>query len=67
MVRQGLGVSILPELLVKNYSGGTVALELDPPQSRMIGMGLPQVKTASPVTQNFVRYVREYVETIKAE
>jgi len=61
MVSEGLGVSILPALLLRNYKGQAVALPLDPPQYRMLGMGVPQVKTASPVTRNFMRYVQRYV------
>ena len=64
MVRLGLGVSILPELVVKHYSGGTAALELDPPRYRMLGMGVPQMKAVSPVTQNFMRYVRAFVKEL---
>lgn len=66
MVRLGLGVSILPELLVKNYENGTVAMEMDPPQYRMLGMGVPQMKAASPVTRNFMRYVQEFVKSLEA-
>lgn len=62
MVTEGLGVSILPELLLQNYSHHAVALPIDPPQERILGMGVPQVKTASPVTRNFMEYVRRYVE-----
>ena len=65
MVRAGLGVSILPELLLKNYSGGAVAVELDPARSRLLGMGVPQLKASSPVTRNFMRYVQEYVKTLE--
>ena len=61
MVGMGLGVSILPELLVKNYSGGTAVLELDPPVSRTLGMGVPQLKTLSPVTKCFMKYVEDFV------
>ena len=61
MVTKGLGVSILPELLLRNYKNDAVALPMDPPQYRMLGMGVPQVKNAPPVTQNFMRYVQEYV------
>ena len=68
MVTEGLGISILPELLLSNYSHQAVALPLDPPQVRMLGMGIPQVKTASPVTQNFMGYVQRYIErTIKKD
>ena len=68
MVTEGLGISILPELLLSNYGHQAVALPLDPPQVRMLGMGIPQVKTASPVTQNFMGYVQRYIErTIKKD
>lgn len=62
MVTEGLGVSILSELLLENYSHHAAALPMDPPQERILGMGVPQVKTASPVTRNFMEYVRRYVE-----
>jgi len=65
MVTEGLGVSVLPELLLKNYGHTAVALPIDPPQERMLGMGVPNLKTASPATRNFMRYVERYVrETI---
>ena len=62
MVGMGLGVSILPELLVKNYAGGTSVLELDPAVSRTLGMGVPQLKAVSPVTKSFMKYVEQYVK-----
>lgn len=62
MVTEGLGVSVLPELLLKNYSHHAAALPMDPPQERLLGMGVPQVRAASPVTRNFMRYVQRYVE-----
>jgi DNA-binding transcriptional LysR family regulator len=65
MVTAGLGVSILPELLLRNYSNNTVPVPLEPAQHRIIGMGVPQVKTASPVTRNFMRYIQDYVKTLK--
>lgn len=61
MVTEGLGVSILPQLLLEHYSHSAVARPLDPPQERMLGMGVLNLKTASPVTQNFIRYVERYV------
>ncbi len=62
MVAEGLGVSILSELLLRHYPNGAVALPIEPTQSRMLGMGVPQVKAASPVTRNFMRYIQEYVK-----
>jgi len=64
MVAAGLGVSILPELLLRNYCNDAVAMPMDPPQFRVLGMGVPQVRTASPVTRNFMQYVQNYVNKI---
>ena len=64
MVAAGLGVSIMPELLLRNYSNRTVAVPLAPAQYRIIGMGVPQLKTASPVTRNFMRYIQDYVKEL---
>jgi len=61
MVTEGLGVSILPELLLQNYGHNAVALPMDPPQERMLGMGVPQLRTASPVTRNFMRYIERHI------
>ena len=65
MVAQGLGVSILPDLQLEHYTHCAVALPMDPPQERMLGLGVPQMKTASPVTQNFIQYVKRYVAAMK--
>lgn len=61
MVTQGLGISILPELLLKNYRHQAVALPLKPAQDRMLGIGVPQMKAMSPVTRIFIQYVKQYV------
>ena len=65
MVTEGLGVSILSELLLRNYSHQAVALPMEPAQVRVLGMGVPQVKTASPVTRNFMGYVQRYIQRIE--
>ena len=66
MVTEGLGVSILPELLLKNYNHRAVAMPIEPAQERVLGIGVPQLKSASPVTRNFIRNVEQYVaEKIK--
>lgn len=60
LVAEGLGVSILPELLLRNYHSTAVAMPMDPPQYRMLGMGVPQLRNVSPATKSFIRYVRRY-------
>ena len=67
LVAEGLGVAIMPELILRNYRNDAVAIPLDPPQYRTLGMGVSQVKTASPVTRNFMKYVQDYVKDLKQE
>ena len=62
LVTAGMGVSILPELILRNYQNDAVAMPMDPPQYRVLGMGVPQLKALSPVTRNFMRYVQEYAK-----
>lgn len=64
MVAEGLGVSILPEMLLRNYRSDAVAMPMLPAQHRIVGMGVPQIQSASPVTRNFMRYVQEGVRKI---
>ena len=45
MVEQGLGISILPELLLKNAPYHLEVRELDPPATRQIGVAC---KTPTP-------------------
>ena len=64
MVAQGLGMSVLADLLLRNYPNDAVALPMEPPQYRMLGMGVPRMKAASPMTRNFMRYVQDYVKQL---
>lgn len=67
MVTQGLGISILPELLLENYGHQAVALPLEPAQDRMLGIGVPQMKAMSPVTRMFIQYVKQYVLNLQTQ
>ena len=58
-------MSILPQLLLENYSHKAVALPMEPAQERTLGLGVPQIKTASPVTLNFIQYVKRYIQGMK--
>ena len=61
MVECGLGVSIMPELLLKNCSEGVRCLPLDPPASRTIGLCLPDADRAGPATRRFAERACEWV------
>ena len=52
----------LPELLLRHYQAGTVSVPLKPAQYRTLGIGVPRQAAASPAVQNFMGYVRAYVE-----
>ena len=53
MVRQGLGVSIVPELLLENYKDQIEARQLEPAATRTIAMAIPG-EDPSPAVMAFV-------------
>ena len=57
MVESGLGVSILPELILRRIPYHIVAKELDVPACREIGLALRDRKTASLAVQRFLNYL----------
>lgn len=62
MIECGLGVSIMPELLLKNCSDGVRCLPLDPPASRTIGLCLPDADRAGPATRRFAESACDWVK-----
>ena len=61
MVEQGLGVSIMPELLLSGRSDNVRIMELTPPASRTIGLCLPDADRAGPATLRFADCVSDWV------
>ena len=61
MVEQGLGVSIMPELLLSGRSDNVRIMELTPPASRTIGLCLPDADRAGPATARFAQCVSDWV------
>ena len=60
MVEQGLGVSIMPELLLSGRSDNVRIMELTPPASRTIGLCLPDADRAGPATARFAQCVSDW-------
>ena len=58
MVESGLGVAILPELILKRVPYKIIAKELDVPAYREIGLTLRSKKTASLAVKRFVEYLQ---------
>lgn len=57
MVESGLGISILPELILKRIPYRIVAKELEVPAYRQIGLALRDKKTASLAVKRFLEYL----------
>ncbi|MEP7287789.1 MAG: LysR family transcriptional regulator [Chloroflexota bacterium] len=55
MVREGLGITLLPRMMLPAKLDGIVALPLDPPQHIEIGLGIKARAMASPVAKLFVQ------------
>lgn len=62
MVEQGLGVSIMPELLLQDHTEHVVALELVPKASRLIGLAIPNASRNGPATRSFADCVVEWIK-----
>ena len=62
MVEQGLGMSIMPELLLRGRHDDVLTLPLVPEAKRTIGIALPAGGHAGPATRRFCDYVVRYVK-----
>lgn len=58
MVESGLGISILPELILRRTPYRIVKKELDVPAYRKIGLALREKKSASLAVKRFLDYLR---------
>ena len=61
MVENGLGISIVPELLLKGHEDRLVALEISPKLKRTIALAYPESCNASPATSRFIEYACRWV------
>ena len=57
MVESGLGISILPELILKRIPYRIVVKELEIPAYRSIGVALKEKKSASLAVKRFLEYL----------
>ncbi len=61
MVEQGLGMSIMPELLLKGRHDEVLTLPLIPEARRTIGLAIADGSRAGPAVRRFADYVAAYV------
>lgn len=62
MVEKGLGMSIMPELLLKGRTENLRVLPLIPESKRTIGLAIAAGGKAGPATRRFADYVVKYVK-----
>ena len=61
LIEQGLGMSIMNELVTRNWACDVVKLPLDPPASITMGLAVPSLERASPAVKKFAKYVVEHL------
>ena len=61
MVEKGLGISIMPELLLSGRHDDIVIKELVPPSKRVIGLAITETSRNSPATRKFADYTVDWV------
>ncbi|TXL61624.1 LysR family transcriptional regulator [Cerasibacillus terrae] len=59
MVKEGLGITIAPELALPPESTGVIYREIKPTVWREIGLSCPSVKEASPAVKAFIKIATE--------
>lgn len=62
MVEQGLGMSIMNELITRNWQCDVVKLPIAPTRSITLGIAVPSLKNASPAVKRFVKYAEDIIE-----
>lgn len=65
MVEQGLGISIMPELLLRGRHDNVAVKELVPPSKRTIGLAIGETSSQSPATRKFADYIMRWVKEKK--
>lgn len=61
MVSNHLGVSMMPKLMLMGYDQTVKIRDVDPPASRMLGIGMLSMEQLTPAAAEFVRYAREAI------
>ena len=59
MVERGLGISILPELLLRRTPYKVAKRELDPPATRQIGIACKSTASLPPAARQFLQHIKQ--------
>ena len=61
MIEQGMGMSIMNDLITHRWNFNVVKLPLDPPQSIDLGIAIPSIKKVSPAAKRFIDYAVQHL------
>lgn len=61
MIENGLGISVMNELITEGRLNRIVLVPFDPPQSIKMGIAIPGIRDLSPAAKRFIDYVKQYV------
>jgi DNA-binding transcriptional LysR family regulator len=63
MVANHLGISILPNLIIQEWSSQVTTLPLEPYSFRSLGIGIKSLAHISPASKKFIEYTERILET----
>lgn len=62
MIEKGMGISILPELILSNVPDKVHVIPLDPPVYRVLGIAALSLKTISPAAKKFIKCTQAWLQ-----
>lgn len=65
MVASGLGLSILPKLILTGFESKVACAPLHPAFTRELGIGIPSLQLTSPAARSFLSFAQSYISKIK--
>lgn len=64
MIEKDLGMSIMNELITRNYKCDVVKIPLSPPEKIELGVAVPSFESASPAAKKFFEYAVKHLKHI---
>ena len=61
MVQHGLGIAVLPELILEKHPGNYDSRMLAPESYRNLGIGIKSIKEAGPLARSVIEYLKENI------
>ncbi|OUS76995.1 LysR family transcriptional regulator [Paenibacillus sp. MY03] len=62
MVENGLGISIISEMIIKGWTHNVMPIELEDGLYRMLGIAIPSLRNASPATRKFIDHAQSWLK-----